>query len=61
MTCAMCIAKRYFRALDEHDLEGADSIRKLAALEPSVAWADHAEPVRGDVASQLREVAASAA
>jgi len=35
------------------------SIRKLAALEPSVAWAGHADPVTGDVRRQL-ELAAAA-
>lgn len=40
--------------------QAAESIRKLAWLEPSVAWTGHADPVRGDVASQLREVAAAA-
>jgi glyoxylase-like metal-dependent hydrolase (beta-lactamase superfamily II)/predicted ester cyclase len=37
--------------------QAADSIRKLASLEPSVAWAGHADPVRGDVAAQLRQAA----
>lgn len=36
------------------------SIRKVAELEPSVAWAGHADPVRGDVRAQL-DAAASAA
>ena len=35
------------------------SIRKLAALEPSVAWAGHADPVRGDVVAQLEQAAAA--
>jgi len=39
--------------------QAADSIRKLAALEPSAAWPGHADPLRGDVALQLREVAAA--
>jgi glyoxylase-like metal-dependent hydrolase (beta-lactamase superfamily II)/predicted ester cyclase len=45
-----------------HDTEQARaSIRKLAALEPSIAWAGHAEPVRGpDVAGQLQRAAVSA-
>jgi glyoxylase-like metal-dependent hydrolase (beta-lactamase superfamily II)/predicted ester cyclase len=30
------------------------SIRKLAALKPSVVWAGHADPVTGDVESQLQ-------
>jgi glyoxylase-like metal-dependent hydrolase (beta-lactamase superfamily II) len=33
------------------------SIRKLAALEPSTAWAGHADPVTGDVAEQLQRAA----
>jgi hydroxyacylglutathione hydrolase len=34
------------------------SIRKLAALEPAVAWPGHAEPVTGDVRAQLEQAAA---
>ena len=34
------------------------SIRKLAELEPSSAWFGHADPLRGDVAAQLRDLAA---
>jgi len=33
------------------------SLRKLAALEPEVVWAGHAEPVRGDVRAQLEHAA----
>ena len=33
------------------------SIRKLAALEPSVAWPGHADPVTGDVRAQLERAA----
>ena len=33
------------------------SIRKLAALEPAAAWPGHAEPVTGDVRSQLEAAA----
>jgi steroid delta-isomerase-like uncharacterized protein len=33
------------------------SIRKLAALEPAVVWAGHADPVTGDVAAQLARAA----
>lgn len=40
--------------------QAADSIRKLASLEPSAAWPGHTDPVRGDVPGQLREAAASA-
>jgi hydroxyacylglutathione hydrolase len=35
------------------------SIAKLAALEPSRAWAGHADPVSGDVRSQLEHVVAT--
>lgn len=35
------------------------SIRRLAELEPSLAWFGHARPVRGDVASQLQRAADS--
>jgi uncharacterized protein (TIGR02246 family) len=34
------------------------SIRKVAALEPSVAWPGHADPVTGDVRAQLERAAA---
>jgi glyoxylase-like metal-dependent hydrolase (beta-lactamase superfamily II)/predicted ester cyclase len=33
------------------------SIRKLAALEPAAAWPGHADPVTGDVRTQLERVA----
>jgi glyoxylase-like metal-dependent hydrolase (beta-lactamase superfamily II)/predicted ester cyclase len=36
----------------------AQSINKLADLEPSAAWAGHANPVLGDVVGQLRRAAA---
>ena len=36
------------------------SVRKLAALEPAVAWPGHAEPVRGDVRGALEQAAAAA-
>jgi glyoxylase-like metal-dependent hydrolase (beta-lactamase superfamily II)/predicted ester cyclase len=35
------------------------SIRKLAALEPTVAWPGHAGPVTGDVRAQLERAAAA--
>jgi hydroxyacylglutathione hydrolase len=35
------------------------SMRKLAALEPSAAWPGHADPVTGDVRSQLEQAAAA--
>lgn len=37
--------------------QARQSILKLAGLEPSVAWAGHADPVRGDVASELKRAA----
>ncbi|MGH2904430.1 MAG: ester cyclase [Solirubrobacteraceae bacterium] len=41
-----------------YDTEGARaSIRKLADLEPAVAWAGHAKPVTGDVRGQLLKAA----
>jgi glyoxylase-like metal-dependent hydrolase (beta-lactamase superfamily II) len=43
-----------------HDTEQARaSLRKLAALEPSAAWAGHGKPVTGDVRSQLETAAAT--
>ena len=35
------------------------SIRKLAAITPAAAWPGHAEPLKGDVASQLERAAAA--
>jgi steroid delta-isomerase-like uncharacterized protein len=35
------------------------SIRKLAALAPSAAWAGHADPVTGDVSGQLERAASA--
>ena len=35
------------------------SIRKLADMEPSVAWPGHADPVRDDVVAELRRAAAA--
>ena len=35
------------------------SIRKLASMSPSVAWAGHANPVRGDVVAQLEHAASA--
>src|SRR5437764_458 len=37
--------------------QAAESIRKLAALEPSAAWPGHANPVTGDVVPQLMRAA----
>jgi glyoxylase-like metal-dependent hydrolase (beta-lactamase superfamily II) len=40
------------------DAEGARaSVRKLAALQPGVAWPGHAEPVTGDVRAKLEAAA----
>jgi glyoxylase-like metal-dependent hydrolase (beta-lactamase superfamily II) len=39
--------------------QARSSIRKLAALNPSVAWAGHTDPVRGDVVSQLQQAASA--
>lgn len=42
------------------DLEQARaSIRKLAAISPSVVWSGHTDPVRGDVSAQLERAAAT--
>jgi steroid delta-isomerase-like uncharacterized protein len=46
-------------AFNQDTEQARDSIRKLAALEPAVAWAGHADPLRGDVRSQLEHAAAS--
>ncbi len=40
--------------------QARDSIRKLAAMEPSVAWAGHTDPVSGDVRAELERAAAAA-
>lgn len=48
------------RAFNIDTEQARDSIRKLAGLEPSVAWAGHADPIRGDVAAQLNRAALSA-
>jgi hydroxyacylglutathione hydrolase len=39
--------------------QARDSIRKLANLEPAVVWPGHAEPVRGDLTSELRRAASA--
>jgi glyoxylase-like metal-dependent hydrolase (beta-lactamase superfamily II) len=39
--------------------EAGRSIAKLAALEPTVAWPGHADPVTGDVRAQLEAAAAA--
>lgn len=37
--------------------QARSSIRKLAALEPTAAWAGHADPVTGEVVAQLQRAA----
>ncbi|MEO8966149.1 MAG: MBL fold metallo-hydrolase, partial [Solirubrobacteraceae bacterium] len=46
-------------AFDADVEQARASIRKLAALEPSAAWAGHADPVTGDVRAQLERAAAA--
>jgi hydroxyacylglutathione hydrolase len=46
-------------AFDQDIEQARASIRKLAALEPSVVWAGHADPVTGDVRAQLERAAAA--
>jgi glyoxylase-like metal-dependent hydrolase (beta-lactamase superfamily II)/predicted ester cyclase len=46
-------------AFDADVEQARASIRKLAELEPSAAWAGHAAPVIGDVRAKLRQVAAA--
>jgi glyoxylase-like metal-dependent hydrolase (beta-lactamase superfamily II)/predicted ester cyclase len=41
--------------------QARQSIRKLAAMEPSVAWAGHADPVSGNVREQLERAASGPA
>lgn len=45
-------------AFDEDVDAARASIRKLAALNPTVVWAGHAEPVTGDVSGELERAAA---
>ncbi len=41
-------------AVYNYDTEQArESIRKLAAMEPAIAWPGHAKPVSGDVRTKL--------
>jgi glyoxylase-like metal-dependent hydrolase (beta-lactamase superfamily II) len=39
--------------------QARDSIRKLAALEPAIAWMGHMDPVTGDVRAALERAAAA--
>jgi glyoxylase-like metal-dependent hydrolase (beta-lactamase superfamily II)/predicted ester cyclase len=47
------------RAFNQDEQQARESIRKLAALDPSTAWPAHADPVRGDVRGQLERAAAT--
>jgi glyoxylase-like metal-dependent hydrolase (beta-lactamase superfamily II)/predicted ester cyclase len=44
-------------AFNQDTEQARASIRKLAALEPAAAWPGHADPVTGDVRSQLEHAA----
>jgi glyoxylase-like metal-dependent hydrolase (beta-lactamase superfamily II)/predicted ester cyclase len=46
-------------AFNESTEQARESIRKLAELEPAAAWPGHADPLRGDVKSQLLTAAAT--
>jgi glyoxylase-like metal-dependent hydrolase (beta-lactamase superfamily II)/predicted ester cyclase len=46
-------------AFNFDETQARASIRKLAALNPSVVWAGHADPVTGDVVAQLERAAAA--
>lgn len=48
-------------AFNQDTEQARGSIRKLAALDPSVAWAGHADPVAGDVGAQLDRAASAPA
>lgn len=44
-------------AFTPHEQQARASIAKVAALDPSIAWPGHADPVRGDVRAQLEAAA----
>lgn len=46
-------------AFDADVAQARASIRKLAALDPTAAWAGYADPVTGDVRAQLEQAAAA--
>jgi hydroxyacylglutathione hydrolase len=46
-------------AFNQDTEQARASIRKLAGLDPSIAWAGHTRPVAGDVQVQLERAAAS--
>ena len=45
------------RAFNKDTEQARASIRKLAALEPATVWPGHADPVVGDVRSELERIA----
>lgn len=45
------------RAFNPDHEQARASVRKLAALDPATVWAGHADPVTGDVRSQLERAA----
>jgi glyoxylase-like metal-dependent hydrolase (beta-lactamase superfamily II)/predicted ester cyclase len=45
------------RAFNQDTEQAKASMRKLAALEPASAWPGHADPITGDVRSQLEHAA----
>jgi glyoxylase-like metal-dependent hydrolase (beta-lactamase superfamily II) len=45
------------RAFNKDTEQARASIRKLAAMEPATVWPGHADPVVGDVRSQLEQIA----
>jgi steroid delta-isomerase-like uncharacterized protein len=46
-------------AFNQDTEQARASIRKLAALDPTVVWSGHADPVTGDVSTQLERAAAA--
>jgi glyoxylase-like metal-dependent hydrolase (beta-lactamase superfamily II)/predicted ester cyclase len=46
-------------AFNQDEVQARESMRKLAALDPSAAWPAHAGPLTGDVRAQLEKAAAS--
>jgi steroid delta-isomerase-like uncharacterized protein len=46
-------------AFNQDTEQARESIRKLAALDPTTVWAGHADPVTGDVQAQLQHAASA--
>ena len=46
-------------AFNESTEQARESIRKLAALDPSAAWPGHADALTGDVRAQLERAASA--